>query len=78
MQLQDESGEPVVTRREPEVQLRSGDLDLDLGSVPVTSSDAGTWTADVLLPRADTWEVEVGLRLSRFENPVTTVRFEVC
>ncbi len=64
-----------MTRREPEVQLRSGDL--DLGSVPVTSSDAGTWTADVLLPRAGTWEVEVGLRVSRFEHPVTTVRFEV-
>lgn len=75
IQLQDESGEPVVTRRAPNVQLRSGDL--DLGRVPVTGSDAGTWAADVLLPRAGTWEVEVGLRVSRFENPVTTVRFEV-
>ncbi len=75
IQLQDESGEPVVTRSEPRVQLRSGDL--DLGSVPVTSADAGTWAADVLLPRAGVWEVEVGLRVSRFENPVTTVRFEV-
>lgn len=47
------------------------------GQRAVTSTDAGTWTADVLLPRAGTWEVAVGLRVSRFENPVTTVRFEV-
>lgn len=75
IQLQDQAGEPVVTQRRPDVQLRSGDL--DLGTVPVTSSDAGTWTARVLLPNAGTWEVAVGLRVSRFENPVTTVRFEV-
>ncbi len=75
VQLQDETGEPVVTDRAPDVQLRT--TGLDLGSVPVQPADAGTWSADVLLPRPGTWEVQVGLRLSRFENPVTTVRFEV-
>jgi copper transport protein len=75
VQLQDETGEPVVTDRAPDVQLRTSGL--DLGSVPVQPSDAGTWSAEVLLPRPGTWEVQVGLRLSRFENPVTTVRFEV-
>ena len=45
--------------------------------MPVQPSDAGTWSADVLLPQPGTWEVQVGLRLSKFENPVTTVRFEV-
>lgn len=75
VQLQDETGEPVVTDRAPDVQLRTSGL--DLGSVPVQPTDAGTWSADVLLPQPGTWEVQVGLRLSRFENPVTTVRFEV-
>ncbi|GAA1476572.1 copper resistance CopC/CopD family protein [Nocardioides aestuarii] len=75
VQLQDETGEPVVTDRTPDVQLRTSGL--DLGSVPVQPTDAGTWSADVLLPQPGTWEVQVGLRLSKFENPVTTVRFEV-
>lgn len=75
VQLQDEAGEPVVTDRAPDVQLRTSGL--DLGSVPVQPSDAGTWSADVLLPQPGTWEVQVGMRLSRFENPVTTVQFEV-
>jgi copper transport protein len=75
VQLQDETGEPVVTDRAPDVQLRTSGL--DLGSVPVQPTDAGTWSAEVLLPQPGTWEVQVGLRLSRFENPVTTVRFEV-
>ena len=56
VQLQDENGEPVETARPPVVELRSGDL--DLGSVPVTSTDAGTWRAYVLLPRAGVWEFQ--------------------
>ena len=75
VQLLDESGEPVVTDRPPDVRLRSAEV--DLGSVPLTSSDAGTWSAHVLLPDGGAWTVEVGLRLGRFEHPVTTVGFDV-
>lgn len=75
VQLQDMDGEPAETKRPPEVELRSGDL--DLGSVPVTSVGAGTWRAFVLLPRAGAWEVQVSVRESKFENPVSTVRFDV-
>ncbi len=75
VQLQDDTGEPVVTDRAPDVQLRTSGL--DLGSVPVTTTDPGTWAAEVLLPQPGTWEVQVGLRVDRFENPVTTVQFEV-
>jgi copper transport protein len=75
IQLQDETGEPVVTDRPPEVQLLSDRV--DLGSVPLASTDAGTWAANVLLPNGGTWVVQVGLRLSRFEKPVTSVRFDV-
>jgi copper transport protein len=57
------------------VQLRSGGL--DLGSVPLVETDAGTYRAEVLLPRPGVWEVQVSLRLSRFESPVTTIRFTV-
>jgi copper transport protein len=57
------------------VELRSGRL--DLGRVPVAPSDAGTYRAVVLLPRPGRWEVQVSLRVSRFENPVTTLTFDV-
>lgn len=75
IQLQDEAGEPVEVARPPVVELRSAEV--DLGSVPVTVTDAGTWRAHVLLPRAGEWELQVSVRESRFENPVTTVRFTV-
>ena len=38
---------------------------------PVAS---GTYRGEVVVPRAGEWEVQVSIRLSRFENPVTTVR----
>ncbi len=75
VQLQDEQGEPVELQRDPVVELRSGDL--DLGQVPVTHTDAGTYRAFVLLPRAGRWELQVSVRQSRFENPVTTLTFDV-
>ena len=75
VQIQDAAGEPVEPPRAPEVQVRSADL--DLGSVPVRHTDAGTYRADVLIPSAGEWEVQVSLRQSKFESPVTTVRFDV-
>lgn len=75
IQLQDAAGEPVEVDRPPVVELRSGEI--DLGSVPVSVTDAGTWRARVLIPRAGEWELQVSVRESRFENPVTTVRFSV-
>jgi copper transport protein len=75
VQIQDADGEPVTPAGTPEVSLRSGDM--DLGTVPLVNADVGTYHADLLLPRAGTWEVQVSLPLSRFENPVTTVRFDV-
>jgi len=75
VQVHDAEGEPFTPPQQPEVSLRSGDL--DLGAVPLVNSDVGTYRADVLLPRAGTWEVQVSLPVSRFESPVTTVRFDV-
>lgn len=75
VQVQDETGEPVTTPRPPEVEVRSGNV--DLGAVRLVDADAGTWTAEVLLPRPGTWEVQVALRLSRFDSPVSTLRVDV-
>jgi copper transport protein len=38
---------------------------------------AGTYRGEVVVPRPGEWEVQVSIRLSRFENPVTTVTLTV-
>jgi copper transport protein len=75
VQLQNGAGEPVDPPRPPVIELRTAGL--NLGRVPVTSTGAGTYSAQVLLPEAGTWEVQVSVRQSLFENPVTSVEFEV-
>ena len=71
IQIQDLSGEPVDVAARPEVSLRS--TDLDLGTVPVTPTGAGTFLATVTFPKPGEWEVQVSLRIDEFENPVTTL-----
>jgi copper transport protein len=75
VQLQDESGEPVTPPRPPVVEVRSGDV--DLGEVELSTIGVGTYAAEVVLPRPGAWEVQVSLRLSRFESPVSTLRIDV-
>lgn len=73
--IQDSAGAPVALTRLPTISIRSDDL--DLGTVPVTRAGAGTCTADVVIPAAGRVEVQVGMRRSRFENPVATLTFRI-
>ena len=75
VQLQDAAGEPYDPPSNPVVALRTDGL--DIGEVTVTPVGAGTYRGEVVVPRAGEWEVQVSIRLSRFENPVTTVRLSV-
>jgi copper transport protein len=75
VQVQDSAGDPVALRHEPVVEVRSADL--DLGEVALAGTRTGTWSGEVVLPRPGRWEVQVALRLSRFESPVTTLPFDV-
>ncbi|WP_322921318.1 copper resistance protein CopC [Nocardioides renjunii] len=75
VQVQDASGEPYDPPVNPVVELRTEGL--DVGEVAVTPIAAGTYRGEVVVPRAGEWEVQVSLTLSRFENPVTTVRLTV-
>ena len=75
VQLQDSAGEPVTPARPPVVSVRSGDV--DLGEVELANTDVGTFSAEVVLPRPGQWEVQVALRVSEFESPVSTLRFDV-
>lgn len=75
VQVQDAAGEPYDPPVHPVVELRTDGL--DIGTVTVTPIAAGTYRGEVVVPRAGMWEVQVGIPLSRFENPVTTVRLTV-
>ncbi|WP_210504501.1 copper resistance CopC/CopD family protein [Nocardioides xinjiangensis] len=75
VQVQDAAGEPYDPPATPVVELRTEGL--DIGAVAVTPIAAGTYRGEVVVPRAGVWEVQVGVELSRFENPVTTVRLTV-
>ena len=75
VQVQDAAGEPYDPPVNPAVELRTEGL--DIGAVAVTPIAAGTYRGEVVLPRAGEWEVQVSIRLSRFDNPVTTVRLTV-
>ena len=75
LQVQDKNGEPVTPPRPPVVEVRSGEV--DLGEVELAAIGVGTYTAEVVLPRPGTWEVQVSLRLSKFESPVSTLRIDV-
>jgi copper transport protein len=75
VQVQDAAGEPYDPPSHPVVSLRTDGL--DIGEVTMRPVGAGTYRGEVVVPRAGEWEVQVSLRLSRFENPVTTVRLSV-
>ena len=75
VQVQDETGEPLDGFAAPTLAVRSDDV--DLGAVPVVPVAAGTYQAQVVFPAPGTWELQVSLKESEFENPVTTVEVEV-
>ena len=75
VQVQNATGEPFDPPVNPVAELRTEGL--DLGEVALTPIAAGTYRGEVVVPRAGEWEVQVSIALSRFENPVTTVRLTV-
>ena len=75
VQVQDAAGEPYDPPANPVVSLRTEGL--DIGDVTMRPVGAGTYRGEVVVPRPGAWEVQVSIRLSRFENPVTTVTLTV-
>jgi copper transport protein len=75
VQVQDQAGEPVEGYSAPTVSVTSGQV--DLGAVSMRPIASGTYAAEVIFPHTGTWTVRVGLRLSRFDNPVSEVAVRV-
>jgi copper transport protein len=73
--MSDAAGEPFEGYEAPRARLSSDDV--DLGDVPVQSVAPGSYAAQVVLPSPGTWRLQVSLRTTEFDNPVTTLEFTV-
>jgi len=71
IELRSPTGEPLAPGRPPVVSLRS--TNVQLGSMEITRTRAGTFAAEVVLPSPGQWKVQVSQRRSAFENPVASV-----
>ncbi|MEO9325597.1 copper resistance protein CopC [Nocardioides sp. C4-1] len=77
VQVQDQAGEPLDAFAEPVVSIAAADDSVDLGEQPVVPAGAGTFRVETVIPASGTWEVQVSLRASEFDNPVTTMTFQI-
>ena len=77
VQVQDQAGEPFEGIAVPRVSAATADGSVDLGPQTVVPSGVGTYVVETVIPAPGTWEVQVSLRVSEFDNPVTTLTFEV-
>jgi copper transport protein len=75
LELRDRAGEPFEGFDAPRARLASDEV--DLGPVELTNIGPGSYSADVVLPSPGTWRLQVSLRTSEFDNPVTTLEFRV-
>ena len=75
VEMVDAAGEPFEGLAAPRARLSSDQV--DLGAVPVESVAPGTYSAEVVFPSPGTWTLQVSLRISKFENPVTSFDFAI-
>lgn len=60
LQLQDVAGDPIEPLAVPTLNARDGDL--SLGEQELENVDSGTYRAEVVLPRAGSWTLQVSVR----------------
>lgn len=74
-QLQDTAGNPIEPAALPTVSATLGNV--ALGDQAVSDVDAGTYQVSTLFPSPGTWQLQVSVVLSEFDNPVVTIRVPV-
>ncbi|MDF2846372.1 MAG: hypothetical protein K0R97_354 [Oerskovia sp.] len=73
----DADGAPFDPVALPEVGLTQPELGIGPFTPTVTRTGTGTYLASIDLPMAGSWDVTVGVRTSKYENPVVTLPVEV-
>lgn len=71
--LRDAAGEPLEPEGAPQVRLSLPSAGVGPLTPAVTQTGPGRWEAEVDLPFAGEWELELGVRTTTFENPVARV-----
>lgn len=75
IEMEDAAGKPFEGYEAPQLRLSSEDV--DLGALEVESVEPGSYATEAVFPAPGTWELQVSLRVSEFENPVTTLEFPI-
>lgn len=70
-----DGGAPIDALEAPRARLSADDV--DLGALALEKVGIGTYSAEVVVPAAGRWDLQVSLRTTEFDNPVTSLRFTV-
>jgi copper transport protein len=74
----DENGHPIEAIEPPIVKLLLPSAALGpLESTSVTGNSPGTYVADLQFPSTGLWDVEIAVRVSRFEEAVARFTLEI-
>lgn len=75
VRLREPTGEALEPYATPTVSISSAHV--DLGSQPLTKTGRGAYRLRAILPTNGRWELQVGVRLSEFDNPVLTLPMQI-
>ena len=75
IETRDAAGEFVEGLEAPKAALSSGEV--DLGPLELTNIGPGTYTGNAVLPTPGIWRLQVSLRVTEFDNPVSVLEFDV-
>ena len=75
IETRDAAGEFVEGLEAPKAALSSGEV--DLGAMELTNIGPGTYTGEAVLPTPGIWRLQVSLRVTEFDNPVSVLEFDV-
>ena len=75
IETRDAAGEFVEGLEAPQAALSSGEV--DLGPMELTNIGPGTYTGKAVLPTPGIWRLQVSLRVTEFDNPVSVLEFDV-
>lgn len=75
VELLDAAGEPTEGFAAPTASLATDEI--DLGDLALQNVGPGVYTAPVVFPTEGSWDLQLSLRTSEFDNPVASVAFTV-
>lgn len=75
--LLDRDGQPLTPMSDPIVELSLPQAGVGPLAGSVVATGPGEYEADINLPLAGNWEMEVSVRISKFANPIAVIALEI-